>query len=171
MRPPVDVCSLSRDAFVARFGGVFEHAPWVAEEAFDAGLDAACADAAGLHARLCAVVRAAPERTILALLRAHPDLAGRLALAGDLTPESTREQQSAGLDRLSRQDFARFTTLNAAYVSRFGFPFIIAVRGLSKDDILRAFEARVDAAPAAERATALAQVERIAFLRLKDLFA
>lgn len=161
--------ALDRAAFVDRFGGIFEHSPWVAEQAYDRGLGPAQDSAEGLHAVMAAVMRAAPYETRLALLRAHPDLAGRLALSGGLTASSTAEQASAGLDRCTPAEYARLKQLNEAYVARFGFPFIMAVRGSSRADILAAFETRVTNAPDDEFETALAQVERITLLRLKDM--
>ncbi|WP_247891771.1 2-oxo-4-hydroxy-4-carboxy-5-ureidoimidazoline decarboxylase [Azospirillum argentinense] len=158
---------MDRASFVARFGGVFEHSPWVAEGAWDAGNRPDDAD--GLHAAMVAVLRAADHGRKLALLNAHPDLAGRLALRGELTADSTAEQASAGLDRCTPEEFARFTELNDAYKARFGFPFILAVKGRSRADILEAFETRLSNGPEEEFATALAQVERITWLRLKDL--
>ncbi len=160
---------LDRAAFLARFGGIWEHSPWIAEGAFDTGLTAAEDSAEGLHAAMTAVMRAAEDAAKLALIRAHPDLAGRLAAAGRLTAESTGEQASAGLDRLTDAEREAFTALNAAYVARFGFPFILAVKGRSKDDIRTAFEQRIGHDPGTEFAEALAQIERIALLRLKDL--
>ena len=157
-----------RDAFVARFGQIFEHAPWIPAQAWARGLGPDADTAVGLHARLCAVLRAADERRQLELIRAHPDLAGKLARAKRLTEDSTREQASAGLDRLTPAELARFTELNDAYRARFGFPFVIAVKGLSKADILAAFERRLSNDPEAERRTALAQIERIALLRLQE---
>lgn len=159
--------AMDRVAFVARFGGVFEHSPWVAEGAWDAG--PVPGDVAGLHAAMVAVLRAAPRERQLAVLNAHPDLAGRLSVRGELTADSTAEQASAGLDRCTPDEFARFTALNDAYKAKFGFPFIMAVKGRGRADILEAFERRVGNAPEEEFATALAQVERIAELRLKDL--
>ncbi len=103
------------------------------------------------------------------MLRAHPDLAGKLAIAGELTEDSRKEQAGAGLDRLTADEHVRFTTLNSAYVETFGFPFIIAVKGLNKDDILKAFETRINNDRNTEFATASAQVERIALLRLTSL--
>ena len=103
------------------------------------------------------------------MLKAHPDLAGKLAAAKRLTAESTAEQASAGLDALTDDERAEFTALNTAYVEKFGFPFIIAVRGLSKADILAAFRRRIDNPRDEEFATACRQVERIAALRLKDI--
>jgi 2-oxo-4-hydroxy-4-carboxy-5-ureidoimidazoline decarboxylase len=105
----------------------------------------------------------------LAVLRAHPDLAGKLAVAGKLTADSRAEQASAGLDGLSPEEHARFTALNEAYMKKFGFPFIIAVKGLTKDDILAAFERRIDNSVEEEFETACAQVEQIARLRLKSM--
>ena len=160
---------LTRDAFVARFGHVFEHSPWIAEAAFDAGLPADAGTADGLHRALCAALRAAPEDRQRALIDAHPDLAGRLARAGALTAESTEEQASAGLDQVTNDEFARFTALNEAYKTKFGMPFIMAVRGRGKAEILAAFEARIENDRDTEVATALAQIERIALLRLAEL--
>lgn len=160
---------MTRPAFVARFGGVWEHSPWIAEGAFDAGLTAAQDTADGLHAAMTVVMRAADEPAKLALIRAHPDLAGKLAAAGRLTAESTGEQASAGLDRLTDAERAEFTRLNDAYKARFGFPFILAVKGRSKGEIRDAFVARLQNDAAAEFAEALRQIERIALLRLKDL--
>lgn len=159
---------MERDAFVARFGQIFEHSPWIAAAAWDRGLGPDADTAAGLHARLCAVLREADEERQLELIRAHPDLAGKLARAKRLTEDSTKEQASAGLDALTPAEAARFTELNDAYRARFGFPFIIAVKGLTKDDILAAFERRLGNDAATERRTALEQIERIALLRLQD---
>jgi OHCU decarboxylase len=160
---------LHRDAFVRAYGHVFEHSPWVAEAAWDAGLPPDADTAAGVHRALCAALALAAPDQKLALLRAHPDLAGKLAQARQLTPESTDEQASAGLDRLTDQERAAFTALNDTYRARFGFPFIIAAKGLSKNDILAAFELRVSNDSATELATALEQVERIVLLRLREL--
>lgn len=161
--------SLDRAAFVAAYGHVFEHSPWIAEAAWDAGLPADADTAEGLHRALCAALAPAPAERKLELIQAHPDLAGKLAQAGRLTAESTGEQASAGLDRLTDDERATFTRLNDAYQARFGFPFIVAVKGLSKAEILAAFERRLSNDRETELATALAQVERIALLRLKDL--
>ena len=169
MSPAADPRSLERADFIARFGPVFEHSPWITEAAWDAGLPADAATAEGLHRALCAVLRRAGEAEKRALIEAHPDLAGKLARAGALTADSSGEQSSAGLDRLSDAEFERFTALNAAYREKFGFPFILAVKGRGKDEILAAFEARLANDAAAEFAEALTQIERIALLRLKDL--
>lgn len=160
---------VTRDDFISRFGGVFEHSPFIAERAYDAGLIGEPLTAAGVHAALCAQFRAASPEERLGVLRAHPDLAGRLAIAGELTEDSRKEQAGAGLDRLSPQEHARFTELNSAYTAKFGFPFIIAVTGLGRDDILAAFETRIDNDRETEFATACAQVEKIARIRLAHL--
>jgi OHCU decarboxylase len=161
--------AMDRNAFVATFGQVFEHSPWIAERAYDRGLPADADTADGLHRALCAVLREASEAEQRALIDAHPDLAGRLASAGRLTGDSTREQASAGLDRLTDAERARFLALNDAYRARFGLPFIMAVKGRSKAEILAAFERRLTNDAAAEQAMALAEIERIALLRLKEL--
>lgn len=160
---------LSREDFVSRFGGVFEHSPFIAERAYDAGSMKEQLTASGVHAALAAVFRTASREERLGVLRAHPDLAGRLAISGELTEDSRKEQAGAGLDRLSPAEHARFTELNSAYVEKFGFPFIIAVKGLDKDDILSAFETRIGNGRDEEFATAAAEVERIALLRLKSM--
>jgi OHCU decarboxylase len=160
---------MDRTPFTARFGGVFEHSPWIAEAAWEAGLGPDQDSAEGLHAALCAVFRAAGPERQLGVLRAHPDLAGRLAVAGELTASSSAEQASAGLDRCTPAEFARFQDLNTRYISRFGFPFIMAVKDRSRAEILDAFGRRIDNATDTEFATALAEVEKIALLRLKDL--
>lgn len=159
---------LSRALFVEIFGDIFEHTPQVAERAHARGLTRAQDSAAGLHAALVDAMRAMSRQEKLALINAHPDLAGRLALAKQLTEDSAREQGSAGLDRLTPQELAQFTKLNDAYRSKFGFPFIMAVKGASKQEILANFERRVLHDPEAEFAEALAQIERIAMLRLAE---
>ncbi|WP_416795559.1 2-oxo-4-hydroxy-4-carboxy-5-ureidoimidazoline decarboxylase [Ciceribacter azotifigens] len=160
---------MSRNDFISRFGGVFEHSPFIAERAFDAGSVREPLTAAGVHAAMCAAFRAASEAERLGVLRAHPDLAGRLAIAGELTEDSRKEQAGAGLDRLSPAEHARFTALNEAYTTKFGFPFIIAVKGLTRDDILSDFETRIANSREQEFEAACAQVEKIARLRLESL--
>ena len=159
----------SGQAFVARFGHVFEESPWIAEAAYAAGLPPDAETAAGLHRALCAAMRAARKERQMALIRAHPDLAGRLARAGALSQESMNEQAGAGLDRLSDSEYQHFTALNTAYREKFSMPFIIAVKGRSKAEILAAFEARLGNDLDTEMATALTEIERIALLRLQDI--
>lgn len=150
--------------FVAAFGDVAEHSPWVAEGAWHQRPFASRDDLIGAFET---AMRAAPEAARLALIRAHPDLATK----AKLTADSTSEQAGAGLDRLTPDEFARFTELNDAYKARFGFPFIFAVRGASKTQIMKAFEARIGNSPPVEFETALAQIARIFRFRLEDRIA
>jgi len=160
---------MSREDFVSAYGGIFEHSAWIAEQAFDEELGPANDTASGLHAALCFQFRGAGDAERMGVLNAHPDLAGKLAAAKRLTAESTSEQASAGLDALTDEERAKFTELNEAYTSKFGFPFIIAVKGLTKDQILEAFENRINNDREQEFSTACKQVERIARLRLDDV--
>lgn len=160
---------MDRDTFVARFGGIFEHSAWIAERAHDAGLSPACDSASGLHTALGKAFRQASREKRLGVLTAHPDLAGKLAAARRLTESSTAEQASAGLDALTDAERARFEALNARYRERFAFPFIMAVKGRSKTEILAAFEARIANDAGTEFDTACREVERIALLRLNDI--
>ena len=169
--PPTDGYRPSRMAealFVEVFGDIFEHSPEIARAAHRAGLGPDEDDAEGLHAALVKAMRERDRASQRALLDAHPDLAGRLALAGQLTDDSRGEQRGAGLDRLSAEELARFTDLNTRYRARFGFPFIMAVKGRGKAEILAAFEERLANDDTQEFDRALAEVERIALLRLKD---
>ncbi|MDC0736750.1 allantoinase PuuE [Cognatishimia sp. SS12] len=161
--------AMTRTEFVTTFGGIFEHSAWIAEGAFALELGPAHDSAEGLHNALARVFRSASRDQRLGVLRAHPDLAGKLAAAGRLTEDSTKEQASAGLDHLTDAERTQFETLNAAYVAKHGFPFIIAVKDHNKASILRAFERRIDQDSATEFAEACQQVERIAKLRLKAL--
>ena len=153
-------------AFTAALGHLFEHSPWVAEET-SAGRPFARTEE--LHAALCATMRAAPRAQQLALICAHPDLAGRLALRKKLTAESTNEQASAGLNALTDAELAEFTRLNDAYQAKFGFPFIICARLNAKDAIVAAMRTRSANSPETEFATALGEIEKIAWLRLQDI--
>ena len=161
--------AMDRDAFVARFGAVYEHSPWVAERAWTLELGPAHDRPAGLANAMARAFRTATPEERLAVLTAHPDLAGKLAQAKRLTDDSTAEQASAGLDALTDAERAQFTGLNAAYVAKHGFPFIIAVRDHDKAGILAAFERRIGNDTDTEFAEACKQVERIARLRLEDM--
>ncbi len=160
---------LGRAAFVALYGRVYEHSPWIAEALWSPGLKPEHDTVEGLHRDLAAIVEAAPRDRQLALLCAHPDLAGRLAMRGALTAESSAEQASAGLDKCTPEEFQRFTELNEAYKRTFPFPFIMAVKGKSRTEILAAFERRIRNDAESEFRTALAEVHKIALLRLRDL--
>ena len=169
--PPADrprPSAMDRDTFVAEYGGVFERSPWIAERAHALELGPTHDGATGLHAALARVFRSAPEDARLGVLTAHPDLAGKLASARRLTPESAAEQSHAGLDALTDAERAEFTSLNTGYTRKFGFPFIIAVRDHDKASILAAFRRRIEQDRATEFAEACRQVERIAELRLAE---
>ncbi|MDZ4394556.1 allantoinase PuuE [Cypionkella sp.] len=159
---------MARDRFIAAYGSIFEHSPWIADRAYDLELGPAHDSAAGLHNALARMFRSASPAERLGVLQAHPDLAGKLAAAKQLTPESTAEQASAALDALTDAERAAFQQLNAQYTAKHGFPFIIAVRDHSKAQILAAFQTRIANDTDTEFKTACAQVERIAELRLKD---
>jgi len=161
--------TLSKEAFVAAYGGVYEHSPWIAERAFALELGPVHDTAVGLGNALARAFRSASEDERLGVLTAHPDLAGKLAEAKRLTPESTAEQAGAGLGALTDAERAKFTALNDAYQAKFGFPFIIAVRDHDKAGIVAAFERRLGNDRDSEFRTASAQVERIAAHRLKDM--
>lgn len=163
--------AMDRQVFVAAFGDVFEHSPWIADKAYDLELGPTHDNALGVHSALARVFRSAGEKQRLDVLMAHPDLAGKLAAAGSLTPDSTAEQAGAGLDMLTDAERATFTTLNETYMSKFGFPFIIAVRDNSKASIMAAFQRRIDNDRTTEFGEACRQVERIALLRLQQKFA
>lgn len=155
--------------FIARFSGVYEHSPWVAEKV--APLVEAGDSTEILAALMADCVDNASTSKQLALIRAHPDLAGKAQLAGELTEDSTREQASAGLDQCSAVEYERFQTLNAAYVEKFGFPFVMAVRGSDRVAILEAFAARLDNDYELEFETALVEIHKIARLRLEAMGA
>jgi chitin deacetylase len=159
---------MTRERFVEKYGSIFEHSPWIADRAYDLELGAAHDSATGLHNALTRIFRSASPDERLGVLKAHPDLAGKLAAAKRLTPESTAEQASAALDALTDEERDRFQRLNGEYVGKHGFPFIIAVRDNTKATILAAFESRIANDTPTEFATACRQVERIAELRLKD---
>jgi len=160
-----EVNALSHDKFVAALGPLFEGSPWIAAATWPArpfaGIDQ-------LHQALCATMYAAPNDRQVALIQAHPDLAGKAAIAGKLTAESAREQSSAGLSRLAPEQFATFTRLNQAYREKFGFPFVICAREHSATNILEHFATRLEHQRAQEIDTALGEIAKIARLRLLD---
>ncbi|MBB3127991.1 2-oxo-4-hydroxy-4-carboxy-5-ureidoimidazoline decarboxylase [Paenibacillus rhizosphaerae] len=151
------------ESFVRHLGEVFEHSPWVAEQVWELR---PFASAAELHTRMMEQVYAAPESRVLALLRAHPDLATRL----QVTEYSAQEQRGAGLDQLSGEEYEAFASMNAKYVSKFGFPFIKAVTGCTKDDIAQAMRQRIDHDLEREWSQALREIARITQFRLGRIF-
>jgi len=167
--------SYSQEEYVAKFGGIYEHSAWIAEASWLAANSATdqlsnpLSSLEEVATSMAAVVDAASEEKQLRLIRAHPDLAGRIALAGELTVDSTTEQASAGLDQCSETEFQKFLTLNQAYVEKFAFPFIMAVRNSNRHEILRSFEHRLNNTYAQEFITAIEQIHRIARLRLEQI--
>ena len=160
---------LSRAEFVAAFADIYEHSPWVAEQAFDLGVDDRLNSVDGLHQRMADLLLSADQVTQLALINAHPDLAGKAAVQGQLTDASTSEQSGAGIHQCTAEEFARFTELNDAYKAKFAFPFIMAVKGSNRHQILAAFEERIHNSVDAEFSRALAEINKIALFRLQTL--
>lgn len=156
--------ALSREQFTATLGAIFEHSPWVAECAWAAR---PFVDLSALHAAMCACVETSEDAAKLALIRAHPQLAGKAAMRGELTASSQREQSAAGLDQCTADELARITTLGQEYDHRFGFPFILAVTGHSRQSIIETLSARIGKTRDDEIAEALRQIARIALLRLR----
>ncbi len=150
---------MHKDEFLKRYGGIYEHSPWIAEAAYGAeGIEK-------IHAAMKAAVAQAGHDKKLALICAHPELGSKVKMA----EASVQEQAGAGLDRCTPQEFAEFQKLNADYNRKFGFPFIIAVKGLTREDILKAFRKRIQNEVAAEFETALEQIHKIAWFRLSAL--
>jgi OHCU decarboxylase len=161
-----EVNNLDQRAFVAKFGALYEHSPWIAERVWHGRPFGSFAQ---LHGAFVHVVYDAPLDRQIALIRAHPDLAGKAAIAGELTRESAREQVSAGLDRLTPEEYEEFHRLNAAYREKFGFPLIITVRENTKETILAGARARLEHSRSQEIETALGEIDKIARFRLQDL--
>ncbi len=169
---------------MAAFGGVYEHSPWAAQRAFDKlaaqrAFDKLAAERAFdvdfsspcfVITSMRKVVDAASRAEKDSLIKAHPDLAGKLALSGELTASSTKEQAGAGLDQCSPRELEKFQTYNKAYWEKFGFPFIVAVKGMNRKDILKAFKKRLKNSEVEERKTALEQIHKIAAIRIEGWF-
>lgn len=155
-------------AFVEKFGGVYEHFPEIAMRAFGEGLSPETDAPGGLADTMARAASSLDRPAKLQLIRNHPDLAGRVAIA-DLTASSQSEQTGAGLDRCTPEEFSRFQELNAVYKQKFEFPFILAVAGKNRSEILAAFESRIHNDPETEFQTALEQIDKIARIRLKKL--
>ena len=160
---------MTKAEFVGAYGGVYEHSRWVAEAVWKNGLDPTDVDAERLAGKMADIVEDAGRARQMALLCAHPELAGKLAVAGHLTSESTSEQAGAGLNQCTKEEFSEFQTLNQNYNKKFGHPFIIAVSGLNRNKILVEFRRRLKANPEDEFLTALSEVHKIALLRLQAL--
>ena len=160
---------LDREHFMRIFGGVYEHSPWIAEQVYLNGNLDNYKKAEDLHNAMEKIVATAKKEKKIALLRAHPDLAGKLAINNDLTAASQSEQSNADLSNCSPEEFDLFKTLNTRYNKKFGFPFILAVRGYHRVKILEIFKNRINNDVKSEFDEAMKQVHRIALLRLKDI--
>jgi 2-oxo-4-hydroxy-4-carboxy-5-ureidoimidazoline decarboxylase len=158
--------SASQEQFIVVLGAIFEHSPWVAERAYAQRPFALIQD---LHTAMAQAVRTADEATQLALIRAHPELAGKAAVRGELTADSTREQSGAGLNQCSAEEFALLQKLNADYNAKFGFPFVIAVRGHDRKSIIAHFSRRLESDRTTEMRECLEQIIKIGGFRLADL--
>ena len=160
---------LNQAEIIDLLGSIYEHSPWVAEILFSQGITSQDKDVRFLAERMKRIVDTSSKEMKLNLLQAHPELAGKLAISGNLTKDSTAEQASAGLDQCSKEEFAEFSKLNFEYTKKFGHPFIIAVQGLTRSEILTSFKQRINNDSQMEFETALREVHKIALLRLKAL--
>jgi len=160
---------LSRTEFLEAFGHVFEHAPWIAENVWDDGLDTRHDTAAGMHEVMCNEIRRASNEDKLALLQSQPELACATSAPG-MTNTSRGEHRRSGLDQCSEEEFAEFQRLNKTYRERFGFPFILAIKGYQRRQILEIFRNRLQHSPEEEFQAALAQLMKIALFRLEDVY-
>jgi len=165
----MNLSELNQQEFIAEFGGVYEHSPWVARQAYPL-LNNSTKTAEDLSLIMAKTMVAADKKAQLELICAHPDLAGKAAIAGDLTDESTNEQKGAGLDQCSKEEFTEFNRLNNAYTEKFNFPFIIAVKGHNRSSILAAFAARLQNSTQEEFAEALKQINLIAKFRIEEIY-
>lgn len=165
----VNLQALDEAGFLARYGGLYEHSPWIAASAWQQLSKQKSATIEALHVKFKSVVDNASQDQLLALLQAHPELAGKAAVEGSLTAESTGEQASARLDQCTKEEFDLFQQLNTQYNEKFGFPFILAVRNRTRAEILAAFKSRLNNPVSVEFAAALEQVHQIALLRLNTM--
>jgi 2-oxo-4-hydroxy-4-carboxy-5-ureidoimidazoline decarboxylase len=161
--------SLGKKAFIDTFGGVYEHSAWIAKQAWEQGLDSSHNTAQGLATVLSDIVDTATTQLQLNLILAHPDLAGQAAQAGELTAESSTEQSGAGIELCSAEEFEQFQRFNQAYRAKFSFPFIMAVKGANRHQILKSFKQRLPNSYEAEFAQAIHQIHKIARFRLDDI--
>ena len=161
--------SLDESDFIQRFGSVYEHSPWIAERAFNQGINESHDQIDLFHALMKSIFLAANKQEQLGVILARPDLAGKAALAGELTHESTNEQASAGIDSLKATELSHFTQLNDAYKEKFKFPFIMAVKGSNKHAIISGFEDRINNNTEQEFERAINEINKIAAFRLDDM--
>ena len=160
---------MTKEEFISHFGGIYEHSPWIAEQVWENGLESCYDSIENLSEAMRNVVGNAGAELQLGLIRAHPDLAGKAAVRGELTKESSSEQASAGIDQCSSEEFDRFQRYNRLYKEKFQFPFVMAVKGSNRVSILEAFEQRLDNDYETEFAYALTEIHKIARLRLQEI--
>lgn len=160
---------MTKEGFVSRYGGMYEHSPWIAERLWENGLNTNHDSVEKLSEAMQEVVASADTERQLALIRAHPDLAGKAAVRGELTRQSSSEQASAGIDQCNDEEFDRFQRYNESYKQKFQFPFVMAVKGSNRLTILKAFEQRLHNDYETEFACALAEIHKIARLRLQEM--
>ena len=169
MKLSVSPTNVRRAEFVATFGGVYEHSPWIAEQAWEQGLGTSHNNLEGLAELMSNIVNTAAKEQQLDLILAHPDLAGKAAQAGELTVESSNEQSGAGINLCSAKEFKQFQDFNQAYRAKFNFPFIMAVKGANRHKILYAFEQRLPNDYESEFKQALQQIHKISRFRLEEI--
>ena len=160
---------MSESTFVSTFADIYEHSPWIAEQTFAQGIHHQHNVIANLHTTMQNILEQASQDRKLALINAHPDLAGKAAVEGQLTVSSTNEQAGAGIDQCTSEEFALFNQLNHDYKEKFDFPFIMAVKGSKKDLILAAFKQRIHHSIEQEFEQAIYEINKIALFRLSDL--
>jgi len=161
--------AINEEMYLETYGGIYEHSPWIAQAAWETQTREALDTVGGLHQQMMLAVATASKAAKTKLICAHPDLAGKLAVNNALTPESKSEQAGAGLDKCSAEEFTEFRSLNANYKEKFGFPFIIAVKGHDRQSILSNFRARINNTREIEFNTALQEIDKIALIRLQAL--
>ncbi|CCN80657.1 putative 2-oxo-4-hydroxy-4-carboxy-5-ureidoimidazoline decarboxylase, type 1 [Vibrio nigripulchritudo SFn27] len=161
--------SLSKGEFIQTFADIYEHSPWVAEKAFEKGISEQDDNIEHLHQKMATALKEADKSAQLKLILAHPDLAGKAAMNGELTQASTSEQAGAGIDQCTPEEFQQFTDFNERYKAKFQFPFIMAVKGSNRHKILESFEQRLENTAVAEFTQAIEEINKIALFRLQDL--
>ncbi len=160
---------MSRDQFISTFADIYEHSPWIAQAVFEQGITTQQDDKSALHLSMQVVLNEATDSQKLALINAHPDLAGKAAIAGELTDSSTAEQAGAGIHLCTDIEYRRFSQLNEQYKEKFNFPFIMAVKGSDRHQIIAAFEKRIHNSVKDEFNQALIEINKIALFRLNEL--
>ena len=166
---PVSPASMTEEKFIETFGDVYEHSPWIASETWRHGLTSLQDTVEGLSAAMIEILARASHEQLLTLVNAHPDLAGKAAMRGELTTESTSEQTLAGINECTPEEFERFQSMNDAYKKKFGIPFVMAVKDSNRQKILVAFEERLENDVDTEFKRSLSEINKITRLRLEAM--